>query len=49
MASITIKNKLRLTWFDNQLTSLTEGLRDFEYTMLLYTLFWNSRRIKKNM
>ena len=49
MASITVKNQLRHTWFGDQLTSLTGLLRDFEYTTCYYTHFFETVEEKKRL
>ena len=49
MASITVKNHLRHTWFGDQLTSLTGPLRDFEYTMCYYTHYFETVEEKKRL
>ena len=49
MASITVKNQLRHTWFGDQLTSLTGPLRDFEYTTCYYTHFFETVEEKKRL
>ena len=49
MASITVRNQLRHTWFGDQLTSLTGPLRDFEYTTCYYTHYFETVEEKKRL
>ncbi len=49
MASITVKNELKHTWFGDQLTSLTGPLRDFEYTTCYYTHYFETVEEKKRL